>query len=63
MAAVFYDAGQVAPRWNDFRLKDLRDNYGIGFRFGSSSSVGFRADVAFGGEDSVRLIVGFASSF
>ena len=43
MAAVFYDAGQVAPRWNDFQLKDLRDNYGIGFRFGSGNAVGFGA--------------------
>ncbi len=63
MAAVFYDAGQVAPDWTDFRLKDLRDNYGIGFRFGYSNAVALRADVAFGGEDPVRLIVGFSSSF
>ncbi len=63
MAAVFYDAGQVAPEWNDFRLKDLRDNYGIGFRFGYSNAVALRADVAFGGEDPVRLIVGFSTSF
>lgn len=63
MAAVFYDAGQVAPEWTDFRLKDLRDNYGIGFRVGSSNAVALRADVAFGGEDPVRLIVGFSTSF
>ena len=63
MAAVFYDAGQVAPDWSDFRLKDLSDNYGIGFRFGYSNAVALRADVAFGGEDPVRLIVGFSTSF
>ena len=63
MAAVFYDAGQVAPDWSQFRLKDLRDNYGIGLRFGYSNAVALRADVAFGGEDSVRLIVGFSTSF
>jgi hypothetical protein len=63
MAAVFYDAGQVAPDWSQFRLKDLRDNFGIGFRFGYSNAVALRADVAFGGEDPVRLIVGFSTSF
>ena len=63
MAAVFYDAGQVAPDWTDFRLKDLRDNYGVGLRFGYSEAVALRADVAFGGESPVRLIVGFNSSF
>jgi len=63
MAAVFYDVGQVAPEWNDFRLKDMRDNYGIGFRVGYNSAVALRADVAFGGEDPVRLIVGFSTSF
>ncbi|WP_157899390.1 BamA/TamA family outer membrane protein [Luteitalea pratensis] len=63
MTAVFYDAGQVAPDWSDFALKDMRDNYGFGLRFGSSNAVAFRADLAFGGEDSVRFIFGFASSF
>ena len=63
MAAVFYDAGQVAQDWSDFTLKDMRDNYGFGLRFGYSNAVALRADVAFGGEDSVRLIFGFASSF
>jgi hypothetical protein len=63
MAAVFYDAGQVAPDWSAFQLKDMRDNYGFGLRFGSSAAVALRADLAFGGEDAIRLIVGFASSF
>ena len=63
MAAVFYDAGQVAPDWSVFQLKDMRDNYGFGLRFGSSNAVALRADLAFGGEDPVRVIVGFASSF
>ena len=44
-------------------LKDMRDNYGFGLRFGSSNAVALRADLAFGGEDSVRFIFGFASSF
>lgn len=63
MAALFYDAGQVAPDWTDFRASDLRDAYGIGFRFGYSSAVALRSDIVFGGEDPVRLILGFTTSF
>ena len=46
MAAVFYDAGQVAQDWSVFTLKDMRDNYGFGLRFGSSTAVALRADLA-----------------
>jgi hypothetical protein len=63
MGAVFYDAGQVAPDWSDFRIKDFRDNYGVGLRFGYSNAVALRADLAFGGEDTIRFIVGFTTSF
>ena len=63
MAAVFYDAGQVAPEWKVFTLKQMRDNYGFGLRFGAGNAVALRADLAFGGEDPVRFIFGFASSF
>ncbi|HTV01895.1 MAG TPA: BamA/TamA family outer membrane protein [Luteitalea sp.] len=63
MAALFYDAGQVAPDWTDFRTRDLRDAYGIGFRFGYSSAVALRSDIVFGGEDPIRLILGFTTSF
>jgi len=63
MAALFYDAGQVAPDWTAFRLKDLRDAYGFGLRFGYSNAVALRTDVVFGGEDPVRLILGFTTSF
>lgn len=63
MAAVFYDAGQVARDWSAFTLKQMHDDYGFGLRFGSSNAVALRADVAFGGEDAVRFMFGFASSF
>ena len=63
MGAIFYDAGQVAPDWSTFRLSAFRDNYGIGLRFGYSNAVALRADLAFGGERPVRLILGFNSSF
>jgi outer membrane protein assembly factor BamA len=63
MGAVFYDAGQVAPDWSQFRLRDFRDNYGLGLRFGYSEAVALRADLAFLGEDHVRLLIGFTTSF
>lgn len=63
MAALFYDAGQVAPDWKAFRLRDVRSDYGIGFRFGSPATVALRSDIVFGGEDPVRLIIGFSTSF
>ena len=63
MAALFYDAGQVAPDWEQFRLDDLRDAYGFGLRFGYSNAVALRTDIVFGGEDPVRLILGFTTSF
>lgn len=63
MGALFYDAGQVAADWSEFRIKDFRDNYGVGLRFGYSNAVALRADLAFGGEDAIRFIVGFTTSF
>ena len=48
--AVFYDAGQVAPRLDDFRWRDFERNWGVGFRFGGDGGVFLRLDVAFGGE-------------
>ncbi len=63
MGAIFYDAGQVAPDWSDFRFRQFRDDFGIGLRFGYSNAVALRADVAFGGERAARLILGFSSSF
>lgn len=63
MGAVFYDAGQVAPDWSHFSFSDFRDNYGIGMRVGYRNAVAVRADLAFGGEDAVRFILGFTTSF
>lgn len=48
--AVFYDAGQVAPRLDGFRLKDFERDWGVGIRLGSNGGVFLRFDVAFAGE-------------
>lgn len=63
MGAVFYDAGQVAPDFSHFSVRDFRDNFGVGLRVGYSNAVAIRADLAFGGEDAVRFILGFTTSF
>ena len=62
-AAVFLDAGQVAPRLRDVRLGDIRTNYGVGLRLGRPGGPGLRTDVAFGGEARARLVIGFATGF
>jgi hypothetical protein len=48
--AVFYDAGQVAPRLERFRWRDFERDWGFGFRFGSNAGVFLRLDLAYGGE-------------
>ncbi len=39
--ALFYDVGDVKPRWTSLSLADVRRSYGIGARFGTD--VGHRA--------------------
>jgi len=48
--AIFYDAGQVAPRLNRLRWRDFERDYGFGFRFGGNGGVFLRLDFAYGGE-------------
>lgn len=62
-AAVFLDAGQVAPRLGDVRFDTLLTNYGVGLRLGRAGGPGLRTDLAFGGESRVRFVVGFATGF
>lgn len=62
-AAVFLDAGQVAPRLGDMRMANLLTNYGVGIRLGRPGGPGLRTDLAFGGDSRVRLVVGFATGF
>lgn len=43
--ALFYDAGNVAPRFGDLDLSHLKTSYGLGFRFHSNDSTFFGIDV------------------
>lgn len=55
--ALFYDTGTVAPRTGDLNLNNLRSDYGIGFRFGTSNGVFLRTEVAFGTQGGGKRLV------
>lgn len=61
--AIFYDAGKVASRLEDLDLSDLESDYGIGFRFGSSSGVFLRVEGAFGSSGGKHFIFRFGHVF
>jgi outer membrane protein assembly factor BamA len=63
MAAVFADAGQVAPSLARVRVRDFSTDYGVGLRFGYTTGVALRTDLAFGGEDVARLALTFSAAF
>jgi hypothetical protein len=48
--AIFYDAGQVAPRLDRLRWRDFERDWGFGLRFGGNGGVFLRLDLAYGGE-------------
>ncbi|MGH9348608.1 MAG: BamA/TamA family outer membrane protein [Vicinamibacterales bacterium] len=48
--ALFFDAGEVRPNWENIDLQDLKTSYGVGFRFNNFRSVFLRFDVGLGGE-------------
>lgn len=62
-AALFVDAGQVAPRVSDFDLADLETDYGFGLRFGSVRGVFLRIEGAFGSRDGKHFILRFGHVF
>ncbi len=63
MGAVFADAGQAAPSLWRMQWRDLRTDYGVGLRFGYTTGVALRTDVAFGGDRTARLVFTFSGSF
>jgi hypothetical protein len=54
-AALFYDAGTIAPQFSELAHADLKTSYGIGFRFHTDDRAFLRLDVAHGEEGS-RLV-------
>jgi len=57
--ALFYDAGKVTAHTRDLDLNDLKDDYGLGFRFHSPLATPLRIDFAKSGEG---LSIVFSSS-
>ena len=61
--AIFYDAGRVAPRFEDLGFNDLESDYGIGFRFGTRNGVFLRVEGAFGSSGGKHFILRFGHVF
>jgi outer membrane protein assembly factor BamA len=58
--ALFYDRGTVGHGWSDISLADMKQSYGLSFRFNTYKAVFMRADVAFGGEGT-RTYIAFGA--
>jgi hypothetical protein len=59
--AMFYDVGDVKPRWESLSLRDVRSSYGLGVRFHTTSSIFMRTEVAFGSGEGTRFYVAFGA--
>jgi hypothetical protein len=59
--AMFYDVGDVKPRWKSLSLRDVRSSYGVGVRFHTTSSIFMRTEVAFGSGEGTRFYVAFGA--
>jgi len=60
--ALFSDWGTVASNVGQLRLSEVRNAYGIGFRFNTYKAVLFRIDVGFGGEG-IQTFFKFSKAF
>jgi outer membrane protein assembly factor BamA len=60
--ALFYDAGMVAPRWDDLALRRFTSDVGIGVRFHSPLATPLRIEVA-RGREGVRLVFAGSAAF
>jgi outer membrane protein assembly factor BamA len=60
--AIFADAGQVAAKAGDFRIRDMNTAAGFGFRFNTAKKVFYRVDVGFSREG-VMVYMKFGNVF
>jgi outer membrane protein assembly factor BamA len=61
--ALFSDWGTVAPNIGRLKMTDLKNAYGIGFRFNTFRSVWYRIDIGFGGGEGVKAFFKFSKAF
>jgi Omp85 superfamily domain len=61
--ALFSDWGTVAPNLGRLKLANVKNAYGIGFRFNTYKTVLFRVDIGFGGGEGVKYFFKFSKAF
>ena len=61
--ALFSDWGTVAPNIGRLKLSQMKNAYGIGFRFNTAKTVLFRVDIGFGGGEGIRYFFKFSPAF
>jgi len=61
--ALFSDWGTVAPNIGRLKLDNVKNAYGIGFRFNTYKTVLFRVDIGFGGGEGVKYFFKFSKAF
>jgi len=61
--ALFSDWGTVAPNIGRLKLDNIKNAYGIGFRFNTYKTVLFRVDIGFGGGEGVNYFFKFSKAF
>jgi outer membrane protein assembly factor BamA len=61
--ALFFDAGEVQPDWEDIDFGGLRTAYGFGFRFGTAKRVFARLDIGMGGGEGRQIFFKMGPSF
>jgi hypothetical protein len=61
--ALFFDAGEVRPDWEQIDLQELKTSYGVGFRFNTFRSVFMRLDIGAGGGEGTQIFFKFGPAF
>jgi hypothetical protein len=61
--ALFFDAADVAPRWEDLALNTLKTSWGVGLRFNTNRQVFLRLDIGTGGREGTRFFLKFGPAF
>jgi outer membrane protein assembly factor BamA len=58
--ALFYDIGDVKPRWDELSFNDLKQSWGLGFRFNTYRAIFMRAEIAFNSGEGTKYYVAFS---
>jgi hypothetical protein len=61
--ALFFDAGSVESDRDDFVLRRLKTDYGLGIRWGTPRGVFLRTDFAIGGDSGFRFLLRTSNAF